>query len=294
MTENLSPIDTAKYVAAKRAGEMVEDGMKVGLGTGSTAAWLVKCLGQRVRQEGLRITGVPTSTRTADLAREVGIKVVTLEEARWLDLTIDGADEFDADLTLIKGGGGAHLQEKIVATASDRMVVITDNSKRVAKLGAFPLPLEVIPFGWQATKALVEEMLVSLGAPSHETRLRMNADRPFVTDEGNHILDLRLGEIDNPRRLSMVLNQIPGVVENGLFIDICDAVVVGYSDGSVEVIDPEASAQTPAGPAPGDGAPDPAAGSGDGGNGDGGKGGGNAGAQTGETGGENIFRDPQA
>ncbi len=268
MTENLSPIDTAKFVAAKRAGEMVEDGMKVGLGTGSTAAWLVKCLGQRVREEGLRITGVPTSTRTAELAREVSIRVATLEQARWLDLTIDGADEFDADLTLIKGGGGAHLQEKIVATASDRMVVIADNSKRVARLGAFPLPLEVIPFGWQATKALVEEMLVSLGAPSQETRLRMNADRPFVTDEGNHILDLHLGEIDNPRRLSMVLNQIPGVVENGLFIDICDAVVVGYSDGSVEVIDPAAAG------------PDPATG--------------DAGSSaTGEAGDENIFRDPR-
>ncbi len=237
MTEKLSPIETAKYVAAKRAGEMVEDGMKVGLGTGSTAAWLVKCLGQRVRDEGLRITGVPTSTRTGELAREVGINVVSLEEARWLDLTIDGADEFDPELTLIKGGGGAHLQEKIVATASDRMVVIADTSKRVAKLGAFPLPLEVIPFGWQATKALVEEMLISMGAPSHKTMLRMNGDEPFVTDEGNRILDLHLGEIDNPRNLSMVMNQIPGVVENGLFIDICDAVVIGHSDGSVEVID---------------------------------------------------------
>jgi ribose 5-phosphate isomerase A len=235
---NLSPIDTAKFVAAKRAAGFVQDGMKVGLGTGSTAAWLVKCLGERVAQEGLRITGVPTSTRTAELARQVGIQVVTLQEARWLDLTIDGADEFDADLTLIKGGGGAHLQEKIVATASDRMVVIADGSKRVGRLGAFPLPIEVIPFGWQATKALVEEMLAGMGTKGLTTTLRMNAGVPFTTDEGNRIVDLHLQSIENPRQLSMVLNQIPGVVENGLFIDICDAVVIGHGDGRVEVIDP--------------------------------------------------------
>ena len=119
MSENLSPIDTAKFVAAKRASEFVKDGMKIGLGTGSTAAWLVRCLGERVHDEGLKITGVPTSTRTAELARKVGIKVVTLDEARWLDLTIDGADEFDAELNLIKGGGGALLQEKVVAAFRD-------------------------------------------------------------------------------------------------------------------------------------------------------------------------------
>lgn len=236
MTENLSPIDTAKYVAAKRASEMVEDGMKVGLGTGSTAAWLVKCLGERVANEGLRIVGVPTSNRTAELAREVGIRVVTLDEARWLDMTIDGADEFDPQLNLIKGGGGAHLQEKIVAMASDKLVVITDASKRVDTLGAFPLPLEVIGFGWQATKVLVEEMLIGLSTPGHSSMLRMNGDAPFVTDEGNHILDLQLKSIENPRQLSMVLNQIPGVVENGLFIDICDTVVIGHGDGAVEVL----------------------------------------------------------
>ena len=118
MSGELSPIDKAKFVAAKRAAELVEDGMRVGLGTGSTAAWLVRCLGEMVREDGLKITGVPTSARTAELAREVGIEVITLDEARWLDLTIDGADEFDGDLNLIKGGGGALLQEKIVATAS--------------------------------------------------------------------------------------------------------------------------------------------------------------------------------
>ena len=237
MTDNLSPIDKAKFVAAKRATQYVQSGMKVGLGTGSTAAWLVKCLGEMVRDEGLRIKGVPTSTRTAELARQVGIEVITLDEAKWLDVTIDGADEFDADLNLIKGGGGAHLQEKIVATASDQMVVIADISKQVETLGAFPLPLEVIPFGWQTTKTLVEEALIGMDVLGRTTSLRMKGEAPFITDEGNHILDLHLNRIGNPRQLSLVLNQIPGVVENGLFIDICDAVVIGYGDGRVEVRD---------------------------------------------------------
>lgn len=237
MSENLSPIDTAKFVAAKRATEFVADGMKVGLGTGSTAAWLVRCLGERVRDEGLKISGVPTSTRTAELARQVGIKVISLDEARWLDLTIDGADEFDPELNLIKGGGGALLQEKIVATASDKMVVIADDAKEVETLGAFPLPIEVIPFGLQTTTALVEETLISMDVMGRSTTLRMNGATPFVTDEGNHILDLHLKQIGNARQLSLVLNQMPGVVENGLFIDICDTVVIGYGDGRVEVRD---------------------------------------------------------
>ncbi|EPX78853.1 ribose-5-phosphate isomerase RpiA [Salipiger mucosus] len=237
MTGELSPIDKAKFVAAKRAADFVENGMRVGLGTGSTAAWLVRCLGERVREEGLTFRGVPTSTRTAELARDVGIEVVTLDEARWLDVTIDGADEFDAELNLIKGGGGALLQEKIVATASDRMIVIADAAKEVETLGAFPLPVEVIPFGRTASQALIEEALVSMDVMGRQTTLRMNGDTPYVTDEGNHILDLHLSRIGNARQLAMVLNQIPGVVENGLFIDICDQVVVGYGDGRVEVRD---------------------------------------------------------
>ena len=237
MTGELSPIDKAKFVAAKRAVDFVEDGMRVGLGTGSTAAWMVRCLAEVVRQDGLKIRAVPTSTRTAALARELGIEVVSLDEAKWLDLTIDGADEFDGDLNLIKGGGGALLQEKIVATASDQMIVIADAGTEVGALGAFPLPVEVIPFGWQTTKALIEEMLVSIDVLGRSTSLRMNGDRPFVTDEGNHILDLHLGRIGNARQLAMVLNQVPGVVENGLFIDICDVVVVGYGDGRVETRD---------------------------------------------------------
>jgi len=237
MTGELSPIDKAKFVAARRAADFVEDGMRVGLGTGSTAAWLVRCLGEMVREDGLRFKGVPTSTRTAELARDVGIEVISLDEARWLDITIDGADEFDGDLNLIKGGGGALLQEKIVATASDRMVVIADIGKQVETLGAFPLPVEVIPFGWQTSQALIEEMLISMDVLGRDTTLRMNGEAAFVTDEGNYILDLHLKRIGNPRQLALVLNQIPGVVENGLFIDICDTVVLGFGDGRVELRD---------------------------------------------------------
>jgi len=237
MTVDLSPINKAKFAAAKKAAEFVEDGMRVGLGTGSTAAWMVRCVGEMVREHGLRIKGVPTSTRTAELARDVGIEVISLDEAKWLDLTIDGADEFDADLSLIKGGGGALLQEKIVATASDQLIVIADAAKEVENLGAFPLPIEVVPFGWQTSKALVEEILVSMDVLGQQSSLRMDGDAPFVTDEGNHILDLHLKRIGKPRELAMVLNQVPGVVENGLFIDICDKVVIGYRDGRVEVRD---------------------------------------------------------
>ncbi len=236
MIGELPPIDKAKYVAARRAADMVQDGMRVGLGTGSTAAWMVRRLGERV-QQGLKIKGVPTSTRTAQLAREVGIEVVSLDQAGWLDMTIDGADEFDGELNLIKGGGGAHLQEKIVATASDQMVVIADAGKEVETLGAFPLPIEVIPFGWQTTRTLVQEVLDTMDVLGTSAVLRMNDKAPFVTDEGNHVLDLHLQRIGNARQLAMVLNQVPGVAENGLFVDICDKVVIGFGDGRVELRD---------------------------------------------------------
>ena len=234
---DLSPIDRAKFVAAKRATDFVQSGMRVGLGTGSTAAWMVRCLAEKIREEGIDVVGVPTSSRTADLARDLGVPVTSLDDARWLNLTIDGADEFDGALSLIKGGGGALLQEKIVATASDRMVVIADSAKEVNALGRFPLPVEVVPFGWQTTKALLEETLVNLDVLGRESSLRMNDEAPFVTDEGNYIIDLHLQRIGEPRQVSMVLNQIPGVVENGLFIDICDVVVIGDGDGTVQVRD---------------------------------------------------------
>ncbi|CTQ31656.1 ribose-5-phosphate isomerase RpiA [Jannaschia rubra] len=237
MSARPNPIDMAKYVSARRALDYVQDGMRIGLGTGSTAAWMVRCLGEMIREDGLRVTGVPTSSRTAELARQCEVPLATLEDVKWLDLTIDGADEFDTDLSLIKGGGGALLQEKIVATASDMMVVITDASKHVDNLGAFPLPVEVIPFGWQTTKALIEESLIGMDVASRSVTLRLNHDAPYRTDEGNLILDLHLRRIGNPRQLALVLNQIPGVVENGLFLDICDVVIVGAADGTVEVRD---------------------------------------------------------
>ena len=237
MAGDFSPIDKAKFVAAKRAVDFVDSGMRVGLGTGSTAAWMVKMLGELVRDEGLRIKAVPTSVRTAQLARDVGIDVFTMDQVKWLDLTIDGTDEFDPDLNLIKGGGGALLQEKIVATASDQMVVISDASKAVNTLGAFPLPVEVARFGWETTKELIEECLSNVSVLGQTATLRMQNDRPLVTDEGHYILDLHLKRIENPRELSLILNQVPGVVENGLFLDVADAIVIGHGDGRVEVRD---------------------------------------------------------
>ena len=237
MHKDLSPVDTAKYVAAKRAVDFVQSGMKLGLGTGSTAAWMVRCLAARVQAEGLKVIGVPTSTRTAELARDLGLTITTLDQAKWLDLTIDGADEFDQDFNLIKGGGAALLQEKIVAAASDQMIVITDAAKEVANLGAFPLPVEVIRFGWTTTQILIEETLLSQDVFARDVTLRMANGSPVMTDEGNYILDLHLKRIGKPRHLATALNQIPGVVENGLFISLCDRVIIGHTDGRVVVRD---------------------------------------------------------
>ena len=237
MPKEHSPLDRAKKAAAVRAADFVQDGMRIGLGTGSTAVFLLHRLAERIKVEGLRVTGVPTSTRTADLARELGIPLTTLDDARWLDLAIDGADEVDPALNLIKGGGAALLQEKIVAAASDRMIVIADAAKQVATLGAFPLPVEVVPFGWQTTQDLIGEMLEGQDVLGHQITLRRAGEAPLLTDEKNHILDLHLKRIGNPRQVAMMLNQIPGVVENGLFIDICDVLVTGHADGRTEVID---------------------------------------------------------
>ena len=234
--DSLSPQDVAKRAAAIRAAEYIEDGMRVGLGTGSTAEFLVREIARKV-EGGLDVVCVATSRRTFQLAAELGVPVASLAEARWLDITIDGADEIDDELTLIKGGGGALLQEKIVATASDRMVVIADASKEVARLGAFPLPVEVVGFGAHSTRALVEEILEGLDVMGRQTSWRMAGEELFQTDEGNRILDLHLKRIGDVRQLALVLNQVPGVVENGLFIDICDVLVTGYSDGRVEVRD---------------------------------------------------------
>ena len=231
MTSSTEP---AKRAAAHRAAEMVEEGMRVGLGTGSTARHLIARLGERA-VEGLRFRGVATSEETARLARGAGVEVVALDEAGWLDLTIDGADEIDGALRLVKGGGGALLREKIVAAASKRMVVIADAAKAVDALGAFPLPVEVVPFGARATARLVEEALAGLGLAGREARLREREGEAFVTDGGNNVIDLHLGRIDDPQAVSVALNQVPGVVENGLFLGLCDAVVLGRDDGGVEI-----------------------------------------------------------
>lgn len=240
METSMSAGERAKKASAQRALDFVESGMRLGLGTGSTAAWLVKLLGERTRRGNFEVTCVPTSTRTADLALECGLKITTLDQAGWLDLTIDGADEFDPEMNLIKGGGGALLQEKIVATASDKMIVITDPSKEVPQLGAFPLPVEIIKFGWETTKAIVEEMLESSDVSGRQTTLRLNRDEPFITDEGHYIIDLHLRRIGEPAKVSALLNRIPGVVENGLFVNIADAVVIGLEDGTSRVLSPDA------------------------------------------------------
>ncbi len=236
MPSSLTPADIAKRAAAARALELVEDGMTLGLGTGSTAAWFVRLLSERIRAGGLSVAGVPTSNTTMWLARELGVPLTTLEVAGRLDLTVDGADEFDPRLDLIKGGGGALLQEKIVATASARMAVITDAAKRVGVLGRFPLPVEVVRFGWTATRAAISDVLAGADVDGREIVLRQNGSGPLITDEGHHILDLKLGRIGDPAALAAALNAVPGVVESGLFVGIADTVVIGYEDGRTEVI----------------------------------------------------------
>ena len=233
MSANLSPKDQAKFVAAKRACEFVEDGMKLGLGTGSTAAWMVRCLADRIDKEGLRVKGVPTSNRTADLAKELGIETISLDQAGQLDLTIDGTDEFDENLNLVKGGGGALLQEKVVAAASDKMIVIADTGKSVNQLGKFPLPVEVLGFGINSSQSLVEKLLHSQDVDQSIIKTRMSNNLPFITDEGNYILDIHLGRIGDPATLNVTLNQVPGVVENGLFVNMCDLILIGDEDGTV-------------------------------------------------------------
>lgn len=214
-----------KEIAARRGVELVRDGMLLGLGTGSTANHAIRMIGARVRQ-GLSVRAIPSSTRTEQLARAEGIPIVGFDAGTRIDLTLDGADEADPGFRLIKGGGGALLREKIVAFASERVVILVDSGKLVPVLGAFPLPVEVIPFGWP----VVAEAIAARGG---QPALRRAPDgSPFVTDEGNHILDCRFGAISDPEALSLWLNRIPGVVEHGLFIDLAHVVVVGRGDAA--------------------------------------------------------------
>ncbi len=226
--------DDLKQAAALRALDLVCDGMWLGLGTGSTAAKFVEALGARVAT-GLKVLCVPTSEATRAQAERLGIPLSTLDETPHLHLTVDGADEIDGQLRLIKGGGGALLREKIVATASDQMVVIADDSKLVATLGQFPLPVEVVRFGLPATRRMVEAMAAQAGCEG-EIRLRAaNSSEPFVTDQGNLILDCAFGRIDEPEVLAFALKRVPGVVEHGLFLGVADLAIIGSTAG-VEVL----------------------------------------------------------
>ncbi len=219
-----------KIEAARAALDQVEDGMRLGIGTGSTAEEFVRVLAERVGG-GLTVIGVPTSERTAALCRELGVPLTTLDETPELDLTIDGADEIGPQLGLIKGGGGALLREKIVAAASRRMIVIADKSKLVETLGRFPLPIEVNSFGLGATVRTIERTARALGLEG-PLKVRERDGKPFVTDGGHLIVDASFGRIPDPRALANALNAIPGVVEHGLFLDLADTAFVA-GDGEV-------------------------------------------------------------
>jgi ribose 5-phosphate isomerase A len=221
--------ESLKRSAAEAALDFVEDGMRLGLGSGSTAAHFVRLLGRRVAA-GLNVVGVPTSRGTEALAKESGVPLTTLDEVGEVDLDIDGADEIGPSLSLIKGGGGALLREKIVATASRRMIVIADASKQVATLGAFPLPIEIVIFGAGATKRAVENAAADLGL-SGKVSLRQNGGKPFVTDCGNYLLDASFGRIRDPETLADRLDGIPGVVEHGLFLGLADLALVASTEG---------------------------------------------------------------
>jgi ribose 5-phosphate isomerase A len=223
-------IESQKRAAAARAIEMVKPGMRLGLGTGSTAAHFVELLGQQVRA-GLDIVAVPTSEATRALAQRLGIKLASLDEVPELDLTVDGADEIAPDLSLIKGGGGALLREKIVAAASARMVVIADHTKWVATLGRFPLPIEVVPFGLAAIRRAVEAAAAAAECPGPASLRVTQEGHAFVTDGGHWILDAALKRIADPKSLAERLSGIPGVIEHGLFIGLAQTAIVANAEG---------------------------------------------------------------
>lgn len=218
-------LDREKQLAAIEAVKYVKSGMIVGLGTGSTAAHMVKELGRLV-QDGLKIVGVPSSENTKKLAMELGIPLTTLEKTNAIDVYIDGADEFDPYMQLIKGGGGALLREKILTFNSDLVIIIADSQKEVKRLGDFKLPVETIPFA----TLKIEQSLQKMGL---QPKLRVKNDENFVTDEGNFILDLNIGHISNIQLLETKLKQIPGVVETGLFLDMADIIIIGQGETTI-------------------------------------------------------------
>ena len=228
------PLDHAKRLAAARAAELARPGMRLGLGTGSTARHFVDLIGEKARA-GMDLLCVPTSEATRQQAERLGISLTSLDATPELDLTVDGADEFDPDFNLIKGGGGALLREKIVAAASARMVVVADATKRVATLGRFPLPVEVVPFGVEATRRLIERAAAGAGCAGPIDRRMDKAGHVFVTDGGHYILDCAFGAIPDPPRLAAALAGVPGVVETGLFIGLARAIIVAGPHG-VEIL----------------------------------------------------------
>jgi ribose 5-phosphate isomerase A len=220
--------DQEKEAAARASLKYVKDGQVVGLGTGSTAAYFIKLLGEEVKK-GLRVRGIPTSVRSTELAKSLGIPLTTLDECQEIAVTVDGADEVDPQLRLIKGGGGALLREKIVASATKLEVIVADDSKQVKTLGKFPLPVEVIKFA----QALVTKRIAALGA---DVQLRKDASgNPFLTDENNHILDCRFGAIRDPEALARQLSDMPGVVEHGLFIGMASVVLFARGSEIIEL-----------------------------------------------------------
>jgi ribose 5-phosphate isomerase A len=224
--------DAEKEVAARASLKYVREGQVVGLGTGSTATIAIRLLGELVRG-GLKIRGIPTSIASRDLAMQLGIPLTTFEEVQEIDVTIDGADEFDPALNLIKGGGGAMLSEKVVASATKQQVIVTDSSKQVEVLGKFPLPVEVIGFA----EPLVTKKISDLGA--RVVQRKDSAGKPYLTDEGHHILDCHFGEIPDPPALARRLSDMPGIVEHGLFVGMASVVLMAKA-GKVEEFRPQA------------------------------------------------------
>jgi ribose 5-phosphate isomerase A len=227
--------DAHKRAAAARAVEFLRPGMRIGLGTGSTAKHFVELVGEKARG-GLNIVAVPTSEATRADARRCGISLTTLDETPQLDLTIDGADEIAPDLSLIKGGGGALLREKIVAAASGRMIVIADESKCVDALGRFPLPIEIVPFGAGAIQRSIETAIKRVQNGGRQGVRHDSDGHPFVTDGGNWIVDAVLSRIDDPSALAHALADVPGVVEHGLFIGLARTAIIGGPNG-VKIIE---------------------------------------------------------
>jgi len=222
---NSQDLDSLKKAAALKAVEFVRDGMVVGLGTGSTAKHMIIALGEKVRT-GMRLSGVPTSNETAAFARQQGITLIDTDQAWVIDVAMDGADQVDPHFNLIKGGGGALLKEKIVAASAKQFIVLIDYTKRVSMLGdSFPLPIEVIPFGWGSTAREIQALTKS------SVVLRERNGAPFITEAGHVILDVHLPRVDNPRELEVALNLIPGVIETGLFVGRTDLLIVGTPNG---------------------------------------------------------------